>query len=201
MKLGAVILAAGRASRFGSPKQLLQIEGETLIDRACRIASEAGCQPLVRVLGAHSEKILEHPCPSGVETLVHADWEKGMGSSLAVGVSHLLELHPELDGVFVLLADQPMISAQLLETMKSKLQSSSVVWCGHSDAKGPPALFSRTHFPELMALRGDQGAKSVAASHQAALVPFPDAVWDIDSPEAWQRFQTQANFQKHPHEN
>jgi CTP:molybdopterin cytidylyltransferase MocA len=43
MRIGAVILAAGKASRFASPKQLLEIDGETLIDRACRTALEAGC--------------------------------------------------------------------------------------------------------------------------------------------------------------
>lgn len=184
MKTGAVVLAAGQASRFGAPKQLLEIDGETLIDRACRTALEAGCRPVLRVLGAHAEKIQERPCPAGVATFVHSDWAQGMGSSLAAGVSRLLEICPELDAVFVLLADQPMTRAALLKTMESGLSTASVVWCD-----GPPALFARRHFAELMALQGDRGAKAVAANHQAAVVPFPDAGWDIDSPEAWERFQ------------
>jgi len=184
MRIGAVVLAAGKASRFGSPKQLLEIHEETLIDRACRTAMEAGCDPVLRLLGAHAEKILERPCPAGVGTFVHAGWDEGMGSSLAAGVSRLLQLCPELDAIFVLLADQPMVTVGLLATMETELQTASVVWC-----EGPPALFARKHFEELLGLHGDRGAKAVAANHDAATVQFPDAAWDIDSPEAWERFQ------------
>ena len=188
MKVGAVVLAAGKASRFGSPKQLLEIEGETLIDRASRVALEAGCDPVVRVLGAHAEAILDRPCPEHVQTLVHAGWEDGMGSSLAAGVNALLENAPELDAVFVMLTDQPMVTVSLLEEMRSRLSETSIVLCDHGEATGPPALFAKSHFGELMALRGDRGAKAVAANHHAALVNFADAAWDIDSPEAWERF-------------
>jgi len=51
-------------------------------------------------------------------------------------------------------------------------------------------LFAKLHFEELMALHGDRGAKAVAAEHRTALVAFADATWDIDSPEAWERFLT-----------
>ena len=188
MKIGAVVLAAGKASRFGSPKQLLEIGGETLIDRACRTAIEAGCDPVLRVLGAHAEEILARPCSRRVETLVHAGWEEGMGSSLAAGVSNLLGREPELEAVVVMLADQPMVTMGLLEEMRSRLSEASVVLCDHGDATGPPALFGWQHFGELMELRGDRGAKAVAANHHAVLVAFEDAAWDIDSPEAWERF-------------
>ncbi len=188
MKTGALVLAAGEASRFGSPKQLLEVHGETLVDRACRTAAEAGCQPVMRVLGAHADRILDRDCPAGVATFVHAGWEQGMGSSLAAGLSRLLDLHSALDAILILLADQPMITVSLIDSMRAGLSDSSVVWCGHRDAKGPPALFAREHFTELLALKGDRGAKSVAVGHHAVVVPFPDAAWDIDSPEAWERF-------------
>ena len=186
MKIGAVILAAGKASRFGSPKQLLKIDGETLIDRACRTALAVGCDPVLRILGAHADRIMEYPYPDGIETFVHQGWGQGMGSSLAAGVSRLLELRPDLDALFVLLADQPMVSAALLKTMQSR--QDSVVWCDYSNATGPPALFRRQHFEELISLTGDQGARSVAANHCAGTVAFPEAARDIDSPEAWNDF-------------
>ncbi len=188
MRTGAIVLAAGQASRFGSPKQLLELNGETLIDRACRTALEAGCDSVLRVLGARAEMILDRPCPAGVETFVHPGWEEGMGSSLAAGVSTLLDLLPEADAVFVLLSDQPMATADLLKMMEAALGTASIVWCEHAAAKGPPVLFARRHFEELKSLKGDRGAKAVVANHQAAVVPFSDAAWDIDSPEAWERF-------------
>lgn len=188
MVTGAVILAAGKASRFGSPKQLLEFKGETLIDRACRTALEAGCDPVLRVLGAHAESIQSLPCPAGISTLVHQDWEKGMGGSLAAGVARLLELQPGLDAIFVLLTDQPLATPDLLGEMRSALHPNTIVWCDHGETMGPPALFARAHFEELTALQGDRGAKAVITRHEAAVIPFPDAAWDIDSPEAWERF-------------
>lgn len=187
MKVGAVVLAAGKASRFGAPKQLLEIGGETLVDRACRTALAAGCAPVLRVLGGHAAEILRHPCPAGVETLVHAGWEEGMGGSLAAGVARLAG--EGFDAVFVLLADQPLVTVDLLEAMKRELSGASVVLCDHGETSGPPALFAAGHFAELMALRGDRGAKAVAANHPVALVAFPDGAWDIDSPEVWERFR------------
>ncbi len=106
-----------------------------------------------------------------------------MDSSLAAGVSRLIEIFPQLDAVCVLLADQPLATADLLKAIEAELQLVSVAWCD-----GPPALFVRKHFAELQALGGDRGAKAVAAYRHATAVPFPDAAWDIDSPEAWAEF-------------
>ena len=115
-----------------------------------------------------------------------------MGSSLAAGMKVRLESFPDLDGVFVLLSDQPMISAGLLESMAGKIREPgiSIILSDHGDATGPPSLFASRHFAELVALQGDQGAKAVAGKHAGAVAkqPFPEGIWDIDSPEVWERF-------------
>jgi molybdenum cofactor cytidylyltransferase len=185
---GAIILAAGQASRFGSPKQLLKWEGRTLLDRACLTALAAGCHPVLRVLGAHSDKILERPYLEDVETFVHPRWHEGMGSSLAAGVARLLELSPDLDALLILLPDQALVTAALLRRYLES--AASIILCDHGAGTGPPALFRREHFPALMALRGDQGAKVIASRHPESLatIPFSDAAWDLDTPEAWERF-------------
>jgi CTP:molybdopterin cytidylyltransferase MocA len=192
MKIGALVLAAGRASRFGSPKQLLEIDGITLLDRACRTALGAGCDPVLRVIGAHADQILSRACPQGVETLNHATWEEGMGSSLAAGAKRLVGLSPGLDAIVVLLADQPLVTIDLLDSMFRQLRRTdiSIVLSDHGEATGPPSLFAAAHFDELMALSGDQGAKAIASKHLSAIarIPFPDGAWDIDSPEAWEQF-------------
>jgi molybdenum cofactor cytidylyltransferase len=193
MKTGALILAAGGATRFGGPKQLLEIDGKTLVDRACHTALGAGCEPVLRVLGARAEEILQRPEPPGVFTLVHENWQAGMGGSLAAGACRLLELEPECEAIFILLADQPMVSAELLERMRELLESrASMVLCDYGESGGPPALFKWPHFPELLELTGDRGAKALAARHPGAVarLPFPDGVWDIDSQVAWEAFLT-----------
>ena len=188
MNTGAIILAAGQASRFGSPKQLLEWEGRTLLDRACLTALAASCHPVLRVLGAHSDEILERPYLEDVETFVNPRWHEGMGSSLAAGVARLLELAPNLDALLILLTDQALITAGLLRRyLESK---ASIILCDHGAATGPPALFRREYFPELMALHGDQGAKLIATRHAdcVSTILFPDAAWDLDTPEVWERF-------------
>lgn len=192
MKIGALVLAAGKASRFGAPKQLLEIDGVTLLDRACLTALDAGCDPVLRVLGANAELILARDCPAKLATLNHSGWEEGMGSSLAAGVKCVLDLSPDLDAILVLLSDQPAVTRELLESMMAELQRPgvSIVLCDHGDASGPPSLFAAKHFPQLMSLSGDQGAKAIASKHPAeiAKVSFPEGAWDIDSPEVWEEF-------------
>jgi CTP:molybdopterin cytidylyltransferase MocA len=188
MRIGAVILAAGKASRFGAPKQLLEIDGEPLVDRACRTARDAGCHPVLRVLGANADEILKRPCPAGVETRVHLEWEDGMGASLAAGVAGLLEMDGGLEAIVVLLADQPLVSSGLLAEMRSRLSPAGVVLCRYDGTSGPPALFAAAHFDALRRLSGDRGARAVAAGCDAATVDFPAGCWDIDSLEVWERF-------------
>jgi molybdenum cofactor cytidylyltransferase len=196
MKTGALILAAGGATRFGGPKQLLEIDGETLVDRACHTALAAGCDPVLRVLGARAEEILEHPELPDVFTLVHENWQAGMGGSLAAGACRLLELEPECEAIFILLADQPLVSPELLEQMLELLESrASMVLCDYGETSGPPALFKWPHFPELMELTGDRGAKALAAKHPGAVAwfPFSGGACDIDSKDAWEKFLTQCS--------
>ena len=189
---GAIILAAGEASRFGAPKQLLQIDGIPLIDRACQVAADAGCGPILRVLGAHADEILARPCPLGVMTEVYPDWRRGMGCSLAAGTRALLAACPDPAGIFILLPDQPLVTADLLAEMRHQLAGPAIsaVICGHHTVQGPPALFRPSRFAELLALTGDRGAKSIATRHpeQLATVQFPGVAQDIDTPEAWARF-------------
>lgn len=188
MRIGAVVLAAGKASRFGSPKQLLVLDGETLLNRTCRVAKEAGCDPVLRVLGCHAEAILSEPCPSGVESLVHVGWENGMGSSIAAGATRLMDLQPGLEAMVILLADQPSVSSQLIGHMGNLLQAGKPVLCDYGGVTGPPAMFPRTHFGILAACSGDRGAKGAAGS-DPILVSFPGGRWDLDTLPDWERFK------------
>ena len=65
MRVGAVILAAGASTRLGEPKQLVMLGGETLLERAVRVAREAGCSPVVVVVGAEYARVLAEQCAWG----------------------------------------------------------------------------------------------------------------------------------------
>ena len=87
--VAAVIIAAGSSSRLGQPKQLLVFEGEILLQRAIRIAREAGTSRVLVVLGAHRQQIEDRVDLSDVEIVVNPDWEEGMASSIRAGTQAL----------------------------------------------------------------------------------------------------------------
>ncbi len=202
-EIGAIILAAGAAARWGgaTPKPLAEWRGETLVDRVARIAREAGWSPVVRVLGAHAEAILARPVEAGVSSVVHAEWATGMGGSIARGVEALLALRADLAAVGVLPVDQPLIEAADLRALANGLASSgrSIARCDYGNGEGgPPTIFLRAHFDALRALRGDEGAKPVvraAGAGEVYRLRLEAARWDVDRVEALQKLAEQESWE------
>ena len=157
MKFAAVVLAAGASSRFGKPKQLLKVGEDTLVQRASKLAKKAGCSPVVVVLGAHQEAIAALEFPEGVVLVSHPDWKEGMGRSLAKGVKAIVDC--EVDGVFVLLVDQPGVTEETLAAMKVAFsqEEKTIVRCEHEGVLMPPALFAK----RLAQLTGESGGSEV----------------------------------------
>lgn len=184
-----LILAAGAATRYGSAKQLAHLEGISLVRRAVLTAQEAGTEPVV-VIGAYADKVrAELAAASQVRLIENPDWAEGMGSSIATGVRALVQRRPVPSAVVILLADQPCVGAPALralidlhrEAPGHPLASSY----GDGQEWGPPCLFPAGLFPELVSLSGERGARAVLERHlgQVRRLPFPDAGWDIDTPE------------------
>lgn len=190
MKVAALVLAAGGATRFGRPKQLLQIDGENLVQRACRVAREAGCSPVVLVLGAHADVIRSDGLPDEVDVLVNDSWQDGMGTSIATGVRALSP--DDSDALIIMLADQPGIGVASLQSLIAKAgePNVSIVLSHSGEAMGPPALFTKRHFATLAVLEGDQGGRGIAKDHpeEVATASIPESRWDIDVPDAWREF-------------
>ncbi len=195
MKIAALVLAAGGASRFGRPKQLLEIHGESLVRRACRVALSAECSPVLAVLGAHAEEIAAAGLPDGAQVITNENWQDGMGVSLAAGVTAIADR--DADAVLVMLADQPGVEVETLQAMRRRLTDPgvSIVLCDHGNALGPPALFASSHFAELATLRGDEGGRMIVRKNPDALgiVHAPTARWDIDDETTWRDFLKQTS--------
>src|ERR1700758_5100725 len=86
-----LVLAAGASTRLGQPKQLLKVDGESLLRRTVRIAAETGCGPIFVVLGFDSENMRKELCNQGPKIVINPDWHSGMGSSLRCGINALME--------------------------------------------------------------------------------------------------------------
>lgn len=189
MKHAAVILAAGQSTRFGQPKQLLQWQGETLLQRACRIARESGHDPILVVLADPAPDF--GPLPAEVIVLSNPRHQQGMGTSLALAAQYLQSTTAET--LTVILPDQPAITAELLERLRESLSSfnHSIALCQCDGHQGPPSCFQRVHFPALAQLDGDEGGKALVRAHrdEVAFLSAPEAFWDVDTPEVWEKFR------------
>lgn len=139
----AVVLAAGGSMGLEKPRQLLTIAGETLLQRAVRLAKETNPKHLLVVLGAHAEQL----APLVVRTAIVFDptWESGIGSSLARAAAALAgRPYPVLVTVF----DQPCLTSDHLEKLLVAYDGSCDAVSAYGDALGPPALLR----PETLAL-------------------------------------------------
>jgi molybdenum cofactor cytidylyltransferase len=184
---GVLILAAGNASRFGSPKQLLIYQDQTLLQRIVTESSAAGA--VLVVTGAHA--VLIEAQLKEIPFVRNESWEKGMGASIHTGMQAIRQLHPALQDVIILVCDQPYVTASLLQQMAEQKASTGkgIIACTYEDTIGTPVLFDRLYFDALQALDGQKGAKVLLQQFSAdiATVGFPLGRVDIDTAEDYRQ--------------
>ena len=185
--IAVLLLAAGASTRLGHPKQLILKNGQTLLEKEAQVALDSGAQPVVVVLGAYAAKIKPAIARLPLYILQNETWESGMGSSIACGIQFLEKEFPEVEAVILMLCDQPFVQADTLTNLAKTWRETAhgIVASSYGDHFGPPALFERRFFPELLALQGEKGAKAVLQTHlkELVLVPFPEGALDLDTPE------------------
>ncbi|MBC8156093.1 MAG: nucleotidyltransferase family protein [Bacteroidetes bacterium] len=187
MTIGIIILAAGASRRFGGQaKQLLPVEGKTLIRRIAETALAAQLSgPIAVVLGANQELIAAELADLPVQLLDNPDWAEGMSTSLKTGLTAFNRTHPTLDAVVVLLCDQPLITPELIRQLTVAFVETGklMIACRYNGGVGVPALFARPIFADLLALDGDKGARYLLQKRKTdvAEVDFEPAAIDLDS--------------------
>ena len=185
--VGGVILAAGSSSRMGLPKQTLQFQGASLLRRATLAALDAGCHPVVVVMGAHAEVCEQELDGLDVSEAFNPDWETGMASSVRAGIERLLSIDANITAAVLLLCDQPHVTADVIAGLVAAHETTGnpVIASSYGEDFGVPALFDRTLFAELTQLRGMSGAKEIVKRHasDARFLPFPQGSVDVDTPD------------------
>jgi CTP:molybdopterin cytidylyltransferase MocA len=187
MTVAAIVLAAGASRRLGQPKQLLMLEGETMLDRAIRLANESGADPVIAVLGAHDKLIREAVLTSNAALVVNSAWERGISTSIRAGLTTVEERAPRSAGVLILGCDQPLLTAghlhDLLDLFGGQGET-AIAASAYAGILGVPAAFPREAFAELFALSGDQGARALLMKPPCPLIalPFRGGEIDIDLP-------------------
>ncbi len=178
--IAIIILAAGASTRMGRSKQLLPVEGESLLRRSAQTALRTGCSPVVIVLGANSQAHRVELAKLDVQIVENRDWEKGMGTSIRAGIE---ALPASVDAALIMLCDQPLVTPRLL--LEFQIREAGIIASEYDGTLGVPALFARKYFPELCALPPESGAKKVIAAHRKEVdaVPFPGGKVDLDTPD------------------
>lgn len=176
-----VLLAAGAARRFGSPKQLADYGGQPLVVRVADQVRRAGVEALVAVTGAYGDRVQAVLEAAGVACVHNPMWEAGMGCSLAVGVEHVSRRNAP-PAILVALCDQPCIDdAHYARLIASETLPVATLARGRVMA---PAVFPPALFDALRSLRGDRGAASVLRSiPDLRTVACDAAASDVDRPE------------------
>ena len=192
-EIAAIVLAAGRATRFGaapgSTKVLAPIDGKPLVRHVTEAALASLASEVVVVTGHAAEAVALCVGGGDVRTVFNADFATGMASSLRAG---LAALGPASEGAIILLADMPRVSATIIDRLIGCFDRA----CGPLDAvvpvcrgrQGNPVLLGRRIFPAVASLSDDQGARSLLNRPEALVLSCPiddEAVWlDIDTPAA-----------------
>jgi nicotine blue oxidoreductase len=182
------LLAAGEGSRFGQPKALVELNGQTLAERGVGLLRAGGADPILVVTGAVPLEL------DRTLTVDNPQWRTGMGSSLRAALQALSEagrgpeMGTDIGAVVVALADQPLVGAEAVARLIAAYRGgASVAVAAYDGQPRNPVLLAREHWPEVIATAtGDQGARTFLRTRpelvtlvECADTGRPD---DIDTP-------------------
>ncbi len=177
-EVAAIVLAAGRASRFGAgpdeSKILAMLDGKPLVRHVAECALASRATRTLVVTGQAADGVAAALADLPV-TLVHnASYASGMASSVKAGIA---ALPPHIDGTLVLLADMPRVSLATLDSLIGAFAATQpapdAVVPVHAERQGNPVLLGRALFSEVARLEGDAGARKLLAEYGRTILPCP----------------------------
>jgi molybdenum cofactor cytidylyltransferase len=183
MKVGVLVLAAGRAVRFGADKRLARLpDGRQVIDALLDNLADSGL-PVLVCIGSDDRELAAHLAARQVPSVPCRRSAEGMGGTLAEGVGHVRDW----DGLLVALADMPWIEADTYRALAAALSSADLCVPVFGGRRGHPVGFGARHYDELGRLGGDTGARALLDQHATSVrelqVQDPAIHRDIDHPD------------------
>jgi molybdenum cofactor cytidylyltransferase len=187
-KTGIIILAAGNSSRMGELKQLMMFKNKTFLQHIIGEAKEANLDPVICVTGYQSDLVEKSISGMGVSIMYNAQWSEGMGTGISAGITQLMLSNA--DSVILAVSDQPFVSSDLFEKMKSSKDQSGkgIVASSYAGTLGTPVLFGKNYFEWLKSLNGNEGAKKIVKLNMPDVcsVEFEKGNIDIDTKEDYE---------------
>jgi molybdenum cofactor cytidylyltransferase len=189
-KIGAIILAAGLSKRMGKPKLLLPLNGKPLFRYPLEQAMRNHIQPVCLIAGQHIQSFkTESSDLSNVEYIYNPSYEKGMSSSLKIGIENIKN---RTDATFIFLADQPFVPDLVIRSMIEQFSKDTrIIRPQYHGNFGHPILIDRSLYDEFLNLEGDQGGKEIINKYKndTKILSFDHTFWgmDIDTPEDYRK--------------
>jgi molybdenum cofactor cytidylyltransferase len=201
-RVGAVILAAGKSSRFRAgggrdpTKLVAALDGKPIVRRVVEAALAARARPVVVVTGYARESVEAAIADLEIGVAFNPRFASGLASSLSVGLSAMPR---DVAGVIVLLGDMPQVGAPLIDALIDAFLARKDTLAAvplHEGRRGNPVLLSQKLFERAMRLTGDEGARRLIGALSASELVEVEAqdvgvTFDVDTPEdlaAVQRF-------------
>lgn len=182
------MLAAGGGRRYGGPKALVRRDGELLVERAVATAREAGCAPIIVIVGASAAEVREQANLGDATIVDNPGWKTGMASSLKTGLAALAETDAE--ATIVLLVDTPGVTPEAVRRVSAKAGSDALVTATYGNRRGHPVLLGRDHWSGVATLAtADVGARAYLTARAAEVVAVScedcsdDTDLDVPEPE------------------
>ena len=197
-EVSAIILAAGGSSRYGQCKQLVKIDGSSLVRNAVNKLSSLFSHGRINVVvGANSRAVAQAISDLPVN-IVHNDlWQTGLASSLIAGIN---AIEPGCRAVMITLCDQALVTKDHLRRLLDlcAVDPSSIIASDYADTIGTPAIIPAEFYPQILALDGDAGAKSILKNNagQVRTLPIPEAEFDLDVPADLEKLLQQLDIAK-----
>ncbi len=171
-RIAGIILAAGASSRMGQDKALLRWDDKTFLEHLLAALKAAGTDPVRVVLGGNADQVQKKISFGAGEVVLNPDWQKGMLSSLVVGLN---SLPADVEAAVVCLVDHPCVSSTLIRALRENFRTGGklIVVPTYRGRRGHPVLFSATLFDELRAAPLKVGARHVVRRHAGDILELP----------------------------
>ena len=197
LNIGAIVLAAGEGSRMGAiPKALIQMQGSTLIEQTLEALSTAGVDQVVVVTGYHHQFLGPALKDYPVQIARNPNPALGQASSVRLGLE---AINKDLDGVIMLLCDQPLIDAvdisQLIDAFV-KRQAGEIILPMVDGKRGNPVLVGRDALIQILASGPEIVCRNFMDQHPEMVSLFETSnthfICDVDSLEDMRRLEQES---------
>ncbi len=199
MLLGLVILAAGKSKRMGFAKQNIIFKEKTMLQHLLHEALMTDYLPITVVVGANKKDVVPNLDKLPITIIDNPNAEKGMGSSIKMGLVGSYMAEKNLEGLLFMTSDMPLVNTNYLKAMALAFENepgAAIVASRYGGELGIPALFRRSIFEELLTIPDEQGAKALINKYakKAFVIDFPEGQIDLDTQEDVSKFKV-----SHPH--